>query len=558
MFQRLVKQFQDLSSARQNAVACLLLALAVFITYCNVYHYDFLLDDQSLIITNVFLRDWHHWPKMFTHLNYFGSGAEKGFYRPIELTLRMIIFQMFGLSKPAFHGINIILHALNAACVYLLGRKLGFYPMAIFAATLLWAVHPIFTQEVAYISSTSELLWTTFALLALLVLLPDFSPRKICFALVLVLLGLGSKETMVVFPALATACLFLISAENNRLKLSTYLPTVPFWLLSAAFAITYRLVNHYNVFNTGSSPALENYAHHIFPRILTSLATLPTYLSVVFYPFDLHMERVFPVFESVLTGPVLLGGAMAAGALAQIILGKGKRGLPLTFGFIWFAAALSPVTGIFAPTDALISEGWLYTPLIGLVLGTAQMLSGWIKNVEFRQAKAVTTGVVAVLAVFLSVKTYLQNQFYENAPIFYGHIFDTGGYKTRAYPDLGDYYLNQREFDKAAENFKLALANPDEHNVPSAAMHAQLALAYLNVVSDEYYMVTPEAVAAGLPVSTHIQEAIDELNLALRLDPNFFFGHTILSAIYHFKGEERVSQYHHQKMLEILHAQGKI
>jgi len=558
MPQNLVKRFQNLSAARRDLVACLLLALAVLAVYCNVYHYDFLLDDQSLIITNVFLRDWHHLQDIFTHLNYFGSGAEKGFYRPVVQILQLITYQMFGLSTPPFHALNIILHVLNAALVYLLGRRLGFNAGAVFAAALLWSLHPIFTQQVTYISSIGELMWTMFSLLALIVLLPTFTTRKILLAIPIFILALGSKETAVVFPALAVVCLFIVSKSKDRLKPSTYLKTAPFWLLSVLYTVTYFGVNNYRPFNAGASPVLDSYMHHILPRILTSLATLPAYFSFIFYPVGLHMERIFPVFFDVFSWPVIAGTAMAAGALAQIILGKGKRGLPLSFGFIWFAATLAPVTGILIPTDAFISEGWLYMPTIGLALGVAQMLSVWIGHLKFKQAKPAVAVIVAVVALSLGIKTYFQNEVYQNPATFYDNIFKTGGYRSRAYPDLGDYYLNRREFDKSIENFKLAITNPDEHNVPSASMHAQLALAYLGVVSDEHYMITPNAVMEALPHSTHIPEAIDELDASLRLDPDFYFAHTILSVIYKFQGDERSANYHHQKMLETLHKLGRI
>ncbi len=555
MFQNLISRFKNLSAGQREAAAYLGLALAVFAAYSNVYQYDFLLDDQSLIITNLFLRDWHHLPDIFKHLNYTGSGEEKGFYRPIEEVLRLVLYQMFGLSRPAFHALNVIIHALNAGLIYRLGRKLGFTAGAVFSAALLWALHPMFTQEVAYMSSTSELIWTTFCLAGMVTLLPDFSPRKICLAIPFVLLGLLSKETTVVFPALASACLFIIS--KDRLKPATYIKTWPFWLLSALYFATYTYMNSYHPFSA-SSPDLDAYAHHVFPRILTSLATLPTYFGLLVYPVNLHMERDFPVFLSIFSWQVLTGAALAGGALAQMIIGRGRRGIPLSFGFFWFAAALSPFTGIVIPIDAMISEGWMYMPIIGLVLGAAQMISARVDQFKSRQAPVIAAAAVALIALTLGVKTYLQNEVFENPATFYGNIFECGGNRTRAYPDLGIYYLNKKDFENSIKYFKLAIEYPNERNVPSAAIHTQLALAYIGVTSDDNYMVLPEAVMAALPNTNYIPEAIDELNMALRIDPNFYFAHTLLSTIYRYQGDQGSADYHYQKMLAILKETGKL
>jgi tetratricopeptide (TPR) repeat protein len=539
----------------REAIAYLLLPLAVFAIYANVYPYDFLLDDQSLIITNLFLRDWHHLPDIFTHLNYAGSGAEKGFYRPVEQVLRLALYQMFGLSRPAFHALNVVIHAINAALMYRLGRKLGFMQSAAFSAALLWAVHPIYTQEVAYMSSTSELLWAMFCLLGLSALLPDFTPRKTGVALLLFLLALISKETAVVFPALASACLFIVS--KDRLKPSLYIKTWPFWLLSVLYTVTYMHVNSYRPF-AATSPDMDTYAQHIIPRIFTALATLPVYFGLVIYPTNLHMERYFPVFLSFFSWQVVAGAGLAIAALAQILVGKGKRGLALTFGFFWFAAALSPVTGILIPVDALISEGWLYVPAIGLFLGVAQTLAVWVSGLKFRRAPAIAAVAVTLASLSLGVETYFQNEVYQNPATFYDNIFKCGGYRSRAYPDLGIYYMNKHDFDNSIKYFKLAVENPNERNVPSAAIHAQLALAYLRVTSDENYMVTPDAVIRALPSSTQIPEAIDELNLALRIDPNFYFAHTLLSAIYRWQGDTANADFHYRQMLGILRTMGRV
>lgn len=544
-----------ISAARREALSYLLLVLAVFAVYSNVYHGGFLLDDQSLIITNVYLRDWSHLPDIFKNLNYAGSGTEKGFYRPVEEVLRLVLYQIFGLIPPPFHALNVVVHALNAGLVYRLGRKLGFGAGAVFSAALLWAIHPIYTQEVAYMSSTSELLWTTFCLLGLIALLPDFTPRKTCLAVVFVLIGFISKETTVVFPALAAACLFIVS--KDRLKPATYIKTWPFWLLSTGYAAIYTYMNSYRPFEA-STPELDSYAHHIFTRIITSLATLPTYFGLVIYPTNLHMERAFPVFLSAFAWPVLVGAALVACALTQMALGRGKRGITLSFGFFWFAAALSPFTGIVIPIDAMISEGWIYMPAIGLVLGLAQALAVWVNGLKFEKAPALAAAGVAVAALLLGIKTYNQNEIFQTPVTFYENIFKCGGNRVRAYPDLGIYYLNKQDFDNSVKYFKLAVENPNERNVPSAAIHTQLALAYLGVTSDENYMVMPDAVIKALPYTNHIPEAIDELNIALRIDPNFYFAHTLLSTIYRWQGDKGTADYHYNKMLEILRKMGRV
>ena len=126
------------------------------------------------------------------------------------------------------------------------------------------------------------------------------------------------------------------------------------------------------------------------------------------------------------------------------------------------------------------------------------------------------------------------------------------------YPDLGIYYLNKGEFEKAAAFFKLALENPDENNIPAANIHTQLALAYLGVRGDKNYMITPHAIAQALPTAKQVPEAIDELNKALELDPSFYSAHNILAQIYIWKGDKEMAYDHYQKMITLRRQAGKL
>jgi len=528
MFQNLTNRFQALPAGGRDAVACLLLALAVFAVYANVYHGDFIFDDVLLISRNQYLRDWRHLPDIFTHLNYAGAGMEGAFYRPVEMLLRLALYQLFGLSKPAFHAVNVLLQALNAGLIYWLGRKLGFAPGAVFSAALLWSVHPLHTQNIALMSSTAEPLWTAFGLMGLLAFVYRDSAAILFF-----LLALGCKETAIVFPALAVACLFISSDADDRLKPALYARTWPFWLLLAVYAVTYMHFNDFHPFKGtyATFPDLETYAANIFSRLLTCLATLPAYLGLIVYPTNLHMERVFPVFTSVFSWQVLAGAALAAGALAQIILGKGKRGLFLSFGLFWFAAALSPLTGILIPIDYKISEGWMYVPLIGLFLGVAQTLAVWIGGMKSKTAPVIAAAAVALMALLFGIKTYSQNDVYQTPATFYENILRCGGYHTRAYQNLGNYYWKEGEFDKAIESYKLAFKNPDQGDIIPASLHYQIALAYLRVTLDENYVPKSDSLMEALPQVTHIPEAVDELNQALKADPGFEPARALLGAI---------------------------
>jgi hypothetical protein len=210
-----------------------ILCLAVLVSYASVRPNEFVFDDMHLIVGNTFLQHWSSLPRLLTSMSYAGYGIPGGFYRPLQMLIYFLIYQAFGLSSVAFHALSIALQALNACLLHHFGIKAGFKKGVAFSAALLWAVHPLHTIDVAYAASLAELLWSAFSLLGLITLLPDFTPRKICKAMLFFMLALGCKESAVVFPALAAATLFLVN--KDRARFSTYLKTWPLWLLSVCF-----------------------------------------------------------------------------------------------------------------------------------------------------------------------------------------------------------------------------------------------------------------------------------------------------------------------------------
>ncbi|MDE1152856.1 MAG: hypothetical protein PW788_09995 [Micavibrio sp.] len=528
----------------------LLLALAILLAYIDIYPNTFIMDDIGLIVRNRFLTSWSYLPDLVTHLNYAGSRGNEGYYRPVPGVLHLIVYQLFGASTVAFHTLNIICHAINAGLVYRLGRKLGFAEGATFVAALLWCLHPLHTEAVSYMNSTPELLWVTFTLLGLLALVPECSWWNAAKAAACFLLALGCKEASVVFSALAVLCMFMTS--QDRFRLSTYIRTLPFWLMTVAYICIYTALNPFKQCEGNLSAEYLHYCGHIFVRILTSLATLPVYAGLIFYPTGLHMERVFPFQTDALSPLVLAGAALAAGAALVVLLGRGRRWLPLGFGLTWFVIALSPATGVLVPADQLILEHWMYMPTVGLFFGLSQAAANGLARLNSLPDKMKTEGaalLALVAAALLGFKTYSQNQIWLNPPSFYANVFAHGGYR-RGLADLGYYYLRKHAFDDAAQSYEAALKDFDPNAVPEPALHRALALAYLHVGLNANYTVTSDDINAAMPNVQNVPQAIEQLQKAVALDPDEYFSYGLLSALYKKQGDTKKSQLYYKKMQE--------
>ena len=395
-----------------------ILCLAVLVSYASVWPNEFVFDDKYLIVFNAFLKHWSSLPQLLTTLNYTGGGLNEGFYRPLQMLCYFLIYQAFGTSTAGFHALNVGLQALNACLLYHFGIRAGFKKGAAFTAALLWAVHPLHTTNVASLASLAELLWSSFCLAGLIALLPDFTPRRsgakqipgafaprrIWTAMIFFILALAAKETAVVFPALAALTFFFVS--KDRAQVRAYLKTWPLWLLAAGYISVWLWFIHasgYNLDKSGNPFHLQDSLSGFLSRILTSLATLPVYARLIIWPSGLHIERSFiTAFPTLLAWQPALGALMAGLALLQIFQGKSRA---LSFGLLWFAITLAPVTGIIIPVDALISEGWMYMPMMGLFLGVTQTAA-----VFFEKRQNAARLLVLALTLSLGTATFIQNK----------------------------------------------------------------------------------------------------------------------------------------------------
>ena len=127
---------------------------------------EFVYDDYWLVVNNTILRAPHHLHELFTmpkriYVNMWG------FHRPITILTYWIDLRLFGPNPFGFHIVNLFWHTATALLVFVLLRELWpAEPLMAFGAAALFAVHPVHTEAVAWVSGRSEILATFWGLLA--------------------------------------------------------------------------------------------------------------------------------------------------------------------------------------------------------------------------------------------------------------------------------------------------------------------------------------------------------------------------------------------------------
>jgi len=322
--------------------AGLLLFGVVCLVYLNSLGNPFQYDDKHAIATNPHLSP-EKIPAFLFHPEYFSADPEKAMYRPLLLASLALNRAWSGQETYSYHLVNTGLHALCAVLVWALLLHLGRPAGVALAAGLLFALHPLATEPVNYLSSRSELL---AAALVLGAVWAEWGGRS-RLGLTFFALALLSKESAIVLPALLAWREWL---EGNLRgawrRLASYGAAALLYLgVVRTFLVT-------AVFSEPVRPLAEQWG--------TQAKALVYYLKLLIMPTGLSVHHGFAV------SPLYSGLALLS-LLLVVSLALGARGRgSFALGAGWILIALAPTSLV--PLNILVNEHRLYLPLVGLMI----------------------------------------------------------------------------------------------------------------------------------------------------------------------------------------------
>ena len=421
--------------------------------------------------------------------------------------------QIFGQETWAHHFLNVSLHAGNAILVYGLGKKMKLQPLTAALCAAIWALHPLHTEAVTYMSATADPLHTLFILCGLNVAIPSFSVRRLACAMIFFILALLSKESAIVFPALLFTLVFFFAKRPWHWK--SYLPTLPFWIAAGLYFILRMTVLNFN--NDLSMYKQSNiYTENILYRFYTFLATLPSYAELIFWPHGLHIDRQFSVFTDFTFWPVICGAVIIlAAAIASF------RWHWIAWASLWFVASYVPQSGVLIPVNSMFLEHWMYLPLIGFALCLGAGLDTFKKN------RTIVLIPTAIIGLTLGYLTYQQNWAWESAVTLYSRILQFNPGADRVRHNLAMAYSDRGDLDLALEQYTIVLQNnPTYHQT-----YHNMGRIYLQ--------------------KGNWEQAEKHFLTAISLNPRFFPSYGSLSELYYKKGDLVNAEKYKKKYFEL-------
>ncbi|HEY6000858.1 MAG TPA: hypothetical protein VI078_16345, partial [bacterium] len=348
------------------AAAVLLLLAVVAAIYGGVTRNGFVqLDDPAYILENGRVRAGLAPPSLAWAFTSFATGN----WHPVTWLSHMLDVQLFGVSAPAHHAVSALLHAATACVLLLVLRAATGALLPSLAAALLFAVHPLRVESVAWASERKDVLSGLFWMLALAAYLGYArrpGVRRLTLLLVLFALGLMSKPMLVMLPLVLLVLDFWpLGRFRTSSRGSLLREKAPLLALSAASAaVTLKA-------QSGSLAATVDLA--LAERSANAVVSVAAYLGKTLWPASLAV--FYPIVPG---GPGTARTIAALAALAAIGTAAAllrRRAPYLLAGCGWYLVALLPVLGLVQVGGQAMADRYTYLPSVGLCIAAAWTLA---------------------------------------------------------------------------------------------------------------------------------------------------------------------------------------
>ncbi len=469
-------------------VAPLFLAVLSVALYLPTLNYRLVYDDDFLIRNNTSMApvagDFGAAFALFTREYWDGVNPDKvealktrgqALYRPLTLfTWACVVAVQGGVGESwPYHALNIGANALVVVLLYALARRLFGSARTAFAAALLFALHPLHSEAVAYVAGLSDVL-SALAVLAGLALWEratrvtgQLHMPSYLLLLATLFLGLLAKEgAAVLVAAVALTDLSLALAGQKRggwTRLSVYAGLL--LVLAIHVAIRYAVIGYLRPSDSAISNLDNPLIDEAFPvRLINGVKLLAFQTWLFLWPDKLSIDYSFnaiPVSRSWTQAEPL-----AAGVLVAVLLAYGlvmlRRRPALGWGVLLFLGAAAFTSNILVPIGTLFGERLTYLPSAGLCLAAAAALDGVLRDRRAgASAQAVSApGLVLLLvaAGLLGARTIERNRDFESSEKLFESALEAVPDSARVPFQMGALLGNQGLYTKAEELYTRALA----------------------------------------------------------------------------------------------------
>lgn len=407
-------------------VLCLLFAIGVIYIQTLGHDFQYTWDDTHYVYLNTSVHGFS-----LANIRTVFSTYYVGNYAPVQMLSYMLDYELWGLKAGGYLFTNLLLHALNGILVYRLILALHANRFAATLGALLFVVHPVQVESVAWISQRKNLLAMFFFLLAweayrrYLREGPGRGNLSYITSVCFFLFALLAKSVTIIFPVVILVYDFCFSVNDRRIRVLDKMPYVLVAAGAAVLALYSQLPDVAGLYGVGGGRVSGYHGGSPLATFYTMLPVFCRYLGLLVWPAGLSPLYAVPIRQS-MDAVVVSSGVLIAGILflSRFVFRRERR---IGFWAIYFWLALLPVSQII-PLITLMNDRYLYFPMLGVAVmfGSAAVI---IQEKIGKKLAFITPVVISLILVVLSAVSFIRTSAWKNPLTLWSAVVEK-------YPDL--------------------------------------------------------------------------------------------------------------------------
>ena len=506
-------------SIPRTILATVLFAVVTGLVYVPVFHGGYYFDDRPLLENNPYVKDIKNIPVFFVskeaRVPWTHGDLQDDIYRPVQSASFAISYALWGNNPGAFHRENVFLHFVNGVLIYLILSSLLNSAQVAFLAALLFLVHPVQVEAVAYLVERASVLSLTLFLAAFGLFVHSGNRRGRFNRYTMLSLGsfaiaLFTKEIAIILPAVLVLYVICFRDGEDRKARTIVMSLIPY----VAIALVYVVARTVNLGRVGQYETIA-----MWRRLLIMSEVFWDYLKLMVFPARLTF---FPAINSTnfaWKAEYAFYVATVVGFVAGcvVLYRKNRRAafFPLTY-----LVALLPVSNII-PIKTYMQERFLYYPSVFMLAFAAMLMVAAVRRASGEghvRGKYAFAVLVTALVVPLTVRAHMRSQDWKDPATLMLK-------EASVNPDNGRAY-----FDLAVTRFK----NGDYVQSRTYAERA------LRVTRDNVFLVEIYDLLGNLDkIAKDYDHALENYRAAIKCDPGYPYPYNSVGMIYAARGNVR-------------------
>ena len=377
-----------------------------------------------------------------------------GSYVPLPVLTFAVEYQIFGLNPLPYHISNLIIHLACTLLVFLLLRLLKLDNLFAAFGALLFGIHPMHVESVAWITERKDLLYSLFfiASIILYIYYLNSHKKKLLFyllSLILFILSLFSKITAVTLPLI----LLLIDYYVERpFRSNVLIDKIPFFIFSLTFGIAeIILFQRQGVIQTTEIVSIADQVFLGFYALSAYIIKFfaPLQLSAI-YPWLYALGHALPLLYYISPLFILF--------LGFLIYLATRRNRAILFGSLFFLVNIILISQVQVMTQgiAFLADRFTYIPYIGLIFIIGWYIQKIVKN--NKDKKIIIFFAMSIVIILFTLQTFNRCKVWENGVKLLSDVIEKyPDQSSRAYYNRGVEYMNMGQSYKATDDYIKAI-----------------------------------------------------------------------------------------------------